>query len=385
MLRSDPSRRFAVERQLGQGTFATVHLALDRATGRRVAVKRAKAGVDGAARLLDREADVLRHLSPRCALVPRFLGRAEGGGLVSDALLGGSVSDLRRAAGGGPVALPEAVRLARGMLRALRAVHEAGVVHRDVKPSNFVLDEARQTVYLIDFGGARVVEGAAARAGRVGFRGSSMYASVRAHDEVEQGPPDDLWSLAFVVVDMVTGSLPWKAHVLECRRRRQRSGREEAARLKRQSLADVRAFPGLGDHPGLRRVLAYLDGLGAGEPDYGALDGMLRALERRPPPARSAVPVRKRNRREAFDTPGTDYFEERLRTDVRHLRVRAGKKRACVRCGGYARGADGRKKRRGGVSAVACSYCPGGVHLCDTGYRPCFRLFHEERRLGGQE
>lgn len=239
------------------------------------------------------------------------------------------------------------------------------VVHRDVKPSNFVLDEARQTVYLVDLGGARVAEGAVARAGRVGFRGSSMYASVRAHDELEQCPLDDLWSLAFLVVDMVAGSLPWKAHVLECRRRK-RSPRQGAARLKRESLADVRAFPGLGGHPGLRRVLAYLDGLGAGEPDYCALDGMLRALERQPP-ARSAVPVRKRNRREAFDTPGTDYFEERLRADVRHLRVRAGKKRACVR------------------AVVACSYCPGGVHLCDTEYRPCFRFFHEERRLGAQE
>lgn len=83
-LQSDPSH---LERLLGQGTFATVHLAHDRATGRRVAVKRPKPGVRGAADLLDKEAAVLRHLSPRCALVPRFLGRTKDGGLVIDALL----------------------------------------------------------------------------------------------------------------------------------------------------------------------------------------------------------------------------------------------------------------------------------------------------------
>lgn len=96
--------------------------------------------------------------------------------------------------------------------------------------------------------------------------------------------------------------------------------------------------------------------------------------------ARSRVAALKRNRRAAFDEPGSDYHRERLRVDVSHRRVQTGWQRSCVLCGGFELYSDGsaRKKRRrvGHVSTVACSFCPGQVHLCDTEERPCFRLFH---------
>ncbi|GMS81676.1 hypothetical protein PENTCL1PPCAC_3851, partial [Pristionchus entomophagus] len=109
-------------------------------------------------------------------------------------------------------------------LYAIKTVHDAGFVHRDIKAANFVLGHSGEpkkarVVHIIDFGLARqyaledprrplVFRPRPARA-RTDFRGTWSFASPAMHDGKELGRKDDLWSLLFMLMDLYA-TLPWE-------------------------------------------------------------------------------------------------------------------------------------------------------------------------------
>jgi len=117
--------------------------------------------------------------------------------------------------------------LADQMLHRLESLHDKGVVHRDIKPGNFVMGygSTEKCVYLIDFGLShkyRLSSGAHIKYDEnVPFRGTHRYASINAHDKVEQTRRDDLESLAYVLIYFLKGGLPWQNLNVEKERRRQ--------------------------------------------------------------------------------------------------------------------------------------------------------------------
>ncbi|KHN78349.1 Putative casein kinase I C03C10.2, partial [Toxocara canis] len=102
-------------------------------------------------------------------------------------------------------------------IAGLRDLHHIGYIHRDVKPQNicFGLTEvSKHRLIFVDFGLARryrynngqirpLREGC-------GFRGTTIYASLRSHEGMDLGPADDLISLYYSAIEMVRGSVPWK-------------------------------------------------------------------------------------------------------------------------------------------------------------------------------
>jgi serine/threonine protein kinase len=119
--------------------------------------------------------------------------------LVRGGTLGGRLDQ-------GPLSVPEAARMGRGVLGALRAAHAAGVQHRDVKPGNVLL-RPDGTPVLTDFGIA-AVHGATALTATGALIGSPEYIAPERIRGTEGNPSSDLWSLGMMLYVAVEGTHP---------------------------------------------------------------------------------------------------------------------------------------------------------------------------------
>jgi serine/threonine protein kinase len=191
-----------------------VYLAKQRsAFDREVAIKIIRRDLvnDGTARQrFLREAEVSAHLKHNHVLPMYELGEEQGRlFLVTPYIEGGT---LARRLQNGPLPLAEVQQLFSALLDAVDYIHKQGVVHRDLKPNNILLDEGndgRVYVRLIDFGIARV-QGAAAspplttadnEMGTIAYMAPERLSGVAA-------PSNDIYSLGVILYQMLTGYLP---------------------------------------------------------------------------------------------------------------------------------------------------------------------------------
>ncbi len=160
---------------------------------------------------LRRELKLVRELRHPGILRIYDIGEADGLlYLVSELLAGEPLH--RRLAREGTLPLSEIVRILEGLFDALAAAHDAGVVHRDVKPANIYLardDSGAERVVLLDFGLARDVEqGGLTTVGRfVGTPEFSAPEQIRGEGEI--GPAADLYAVGVTAWQMTTGVPPF--------------------------------------------------------------------------------------------------------------------------------------------------------------------------------
>ena len=116
-----------------------------------------------------------------------------------------------------------AVSVLLQMLEAIQQLHDAGYIHRDIKPTNFVvgLYARKHDVYMVDFGLAKQHLNQHGkphpRRKNTNFRGTLTYASLNAHNKIDLSRRDDLWSFYFVMLDFLNEDLPWR----QCRGNRE--------------------------------------------------------------------------------------------------------------------------------------------------------------------
>lgn len=148
--------RYRLTRQLGQGSFAETHLAEDTALGRPVAIKilRSQYAQDERFALrFEREARAAAAVRHNNVVDVFDYGQDEATlYLVMEWVDGPNLKEFLR--GRGQLEPTEAAGIMRDVLRGLEAIHEAGIVHRDVKPQNVLVDK-NGTAKLSDFGIAR--------------------------------------------------------------------------------------------------------------------------------------------------------------------------------------------------------------------------------------
>lgn len=149
----------------------------------------------------------------------KFLGcgRTDKANFMVMTLLGTNLSELRKRQPQQKFTIGTTLRLGVQIVSAVQAIHQCGFIHRDLKPSNFAMgrqQEDSKTCYILDFGLARqyTTPTGELRQPRpvAGFRGTVRYASVNAHFGHELGRHDDLWSVFYLMVELITGTLPWK-------------------------------------------------------------------------------------------------------------------------------------------------------------------------------
>jgi beta-lactam-binding protein with PASTA domain/tRNA A-37 threonylcarbamoyl transferase component Bud32 len=200
--------RYRIVRKLGMGGMANVYLAEDEVLGRRVAIKILNdrhAGDDQFVERFRREAKNAASLSHPNIVSIYDRGEAEGTYYIAMEYLDGrSLKELIVARGPAPIHL--AVDYARQILAALRFAHRHGIVHRDIKPHNVLVDgEGRLKV--TDFGIARAGASQMTEAGSI--IGTAQYLSPEQAKGASVDQTSDLYSVGVVLYELLTGVVPF--------------------------------------------------------------------------------------------------------------------------------------------------------------------------------
>ena len=203
--------RFLIEGVLGSGGMGVVYLALDQASQRRVAIK-----VASAAQNENQIARFLREGEVSAALDHPGIVRIYSSGAVGQRpyLVYELVEGARELdAALGELELAERVELVSQVASALGYAHAHGVVHRDVKPANVLVD-AQGRARLADFGIARL-EGAERLTATGAFVGTPHYMSPEAFRGLGTSPASDVWSTGVLLYLALTGELPFRGSSIQ--------------------------------------------------------------------------------------------------------------------------------------------------------------------------
>lgn len=210
--------RYRLGRTLGEGGMGVVWRARDELLDREVALKELRhtsafdpADPDPAYRRMLREAMAaaqLRH--PGIITVHDVVIDRERPWIVMELVEGPSVAQL--VAERGPLPEWQAAAIGRQVAQALAAAHARGIVHRDVKPANILLDGERAV--LTDFGIA-AMSGATALTGTGNLIGSPEFMAPERVNGQPAGPPSDLWSLGVTLYFAASGLSPFTGEDLQ--------------------------------------------------------------------------------------------------------------------------------------------------------------------------
>uniref|UniRef100_A0A5S6QIZ7 Protein kinase domain-containing protein n=1 Tax=Trichuris muris TaxID=70415 RepID=A0A5S6QIZ7_TRIMR len=205
-----------IVRLIGSGGFGSVYEVSDGVEGGKKSSLKVQHEAESSLLTEVRVLKKLEHSAHACKIFS--WGQIGSLKFIIMSLLGNDLSVLRELAPGNKFSLSTTLRVGCQMIEAIRDVHEVGYIHRDIKPENFAIGyqcDLIRTIYILDFGLSRRYR---SRRGNVrrprpcpGFNGTTRYASIYAHCNMEQGRRDDLIAMFYTIVEIYLGTLPWEA------------------------------------------------------------------------------------------------------------------------------------------------------------------------------
>jgi len=201
--------QYEIGQRLGQGGMATVYLGRQTSIGRTVAIKVMPAHFMGEPNFLqrfEREVKVIADLQHPRVLPVYDYGQLEGRPYIVMAYMpGGTVADRIRK---GQMQMGEVTRIVSQIAEALDHAHNKGIIHRDFKPSNVLLDD-QGNAYLADFGIAKISESNVQLTGS-GIVGTPAYMAPEMAETGKVTPSVDIYALGITLFQMLTGQNPYQ-------------------------------------------------------------------------------------------------------------------------------------------------------------------------------
>ena len=218
MQTGDVIGRYTIGPQIGQGAFGNIFTARDNETGLIYAIKNESTSAER--KTLEFEYKILKRIQGS-HYFPKFFEHGETNSVsyVIMELIGPSISSIIKNLPEKKLSISTGLRTSRHVLRAIKAFHNLGFLHRDIKPGNVLVRLSHSPpLCLVDFGLARIFRDQ--KTGehihprqRTGFRGTKTYASLNSHVQNDLSRRDDLISWFYFTIDIISEGLPWKGIV----------------------------------------------------------------------------------------------------------------------------------------------------------------------------
>lgn len=262
--------RFQLGKKIGSGSFGEIFIGKDLQTNNEISIKLEHSSSKHMQLL--HESRIYSILQGGSGIASYIWYGTEGGyNVLVTELLGPSLEDLfnfcqRR------FSVKTVMMIAEQMISRLEYIHAKNLIHRDVKPENFLMGLGRKNVilYIIDFGLSKKYKDPKSNIhipyteGK-SLTGTARYASINTHMGIEQSRRDDLEGIAYVLLYFLRGNLPWQGINVQNKREKYDMIKDIKASTEPDKIAE--GFP-----EEFALYLSYVRALKFDErPDYGYL------------------------------------------------------------------------------------------------------------------
>jgi serine/threonine protein kinase len=269
-------KHYKLRKKIGEGSFGQIYIASDTNTKEDYAVKLEDRNLSRS--LLETEAYILSHLKEFCLPEIKLFGCNNDYNILIMELLGLSLENLFQAQNKS-FSIKTACMLGIQMIDRIEYVHSRKIIHRDIKPDNFVMGRGLKShiVYVLDFGLSKKYWSSSHKCHIPFCRGKKLtgtarYASINALSGCEQSRRDDLESIGYIIMYFIRGSLPWQGLKINKRDDRYKKICEKKKETSAKDLCS--GFPNEFEH-----FVSYTRNLQFTEvPDYNYLKNLLKTI-----------------------------------------------------------------------------------------------------------
>jgi casein kinase I family protein HRR25 len=197
---------------IGSGSFGSIYQGENVRTQEKVAIK--VEPIKNETKLLKNEATIYQYLSNKKGIPEvKWYGKDSRNYYMVLNLLGDSLEAIKEQKG--RFSLKTTLQIGINVLDLLLTIHEAGLIHRDIKPDNFLLSlsDSNKKINIIDFGLCKsylINDKHIEMKQTSSLIGTPTYASINAHNFMELSRRDDLESLGYMLIYFYLGDLEWQ-------------------------------------------------------------------------------------------------------------------------------------------------------------------------------